>query len=122
MHVIDTPTEIYSPCSPSPCGANAICTEKNGAGSCTCMQNYRGDPYISCRPNCLSNSDCPRHKSCVNTKCVDPCIDNCGLNAECRVNFHSPVCYCLNGYTGNPTQICHKIEISKLLFMQPLNR
>lgn len=107
------PIEIYRPCNPSPCGANALCNEKNGAGSCTCMKHYFGDPYISCRPECIQNSDCDRSKSCVNTKCVDPCIGSCGLNAECKVLFHTPHCHCSIGYTGNANQICHKIETSK---------
>ena len=114
---IATPVEIYRPCDPSPCGANTLCKENNGAGSCTCMQNYYGDPHIGCRPECIQNSDCSRHLSCVNTKCVDPCPGACGLNAECTVDNHSPVCYCLNGYTGNPSRMCQKIEISKFLML-----
>lgn len=110
---VEKPIEIYRPCNPSPCGANALCHERNGAGSCTCMPNYYGDPYISCRPECIQNSDCERHKACENTKCVDPCVGSCGLNAECRVLFHSPHCYCLSGYTGEATQRCHIIKTSK---------
>lgn len=109
----DTPIEIYRPCQPSPCGDNAICTEQNGAGSCKCMSNYYGDPYISCRPECILNSDCARSKACINTKCVDPCPGSCGLNAECRVDFHSPSCYCKSGYTGDPQQFCRENPPSK---------
>lgn len=111
------PIEIYRPCNPSPCGANALCKENNGAGSCTCMPNYYGDPYISCRPECIQNSDCERNRACVNTKCVDPCIGACGSNAECRALFHSPHCQCLSGYTGDAIQRCYKIETSKLQFL-----
>jgi hypothetical protein len=107
------PIEIYRPCNPSPCGANAICKEQNGAGSCTCMKNYYGDPYISCRPECIQNSDCDRTKSCVNTKCVDPCVGACGLNAICKVSNHIPHCTCLSGYEGNAQQICRQVETSK---------
>jgi hypothetical protein len=107
------PIEIYRPCSPSPCGANALCNERDGAGSCTCMKNFFGDPYISCRPECIQNSDCDRSKACENTKCVDPCIGSCGLNAECRVLFHTPQCHCKYGYTGDATQICYTVAISK---------
>lgn len=110
---IDTPIEIYRPCEPSPCGENAICTEKNGAGSCSCMSDYYGDPYISCRPECILATDCDRSKTCVNTKCIDPCPGSCGLNADCRVVYHSPTCYCKPGYTGNPTQYCKEIPPTK---------
>lgn len=96
------------PCNPSPCGSNAICRNRNGAGSCTCIQDYFGDPYINCRPECVQNSDCVSTKSCVNMKCVDPCIGLCGFNAECRVSNHIPVCTCISGFTGNPMRSCQE--------------
>jgi hypothetical protein len=111
--LLDHPIEIYQPCNPSPCGSNALCNEQNGAGSCTCMKNYHGDPYISCRPECIQNSDCEKTKSCVNTKCVNPCLGVCGMNAECRVQSHSPYCTCFPGHEGDARQICRKVEISK---------
>lgn len=77
------------------------------------MQNYYGDPYLSCRPECIQNSDCDRSKACVNTKCLDPCPGACGRNAECLVRFHSPVCQCIQDHTGDARQICHKIQPSK---------
>lgn len=108
------PVEHLNPCNPSPCGANALCKEKNGAGSCTCLPEYFGDPYTGCRPECVTNTDCSRDKACVNNKCRDPCPGICGINAECRVNNHAPSCICLPGYTGNPTSACSIIPISKL--------
>lgn len=73
------PTEQPSnPCNPSPCGANAICKERNGAGSCSCVPDYFGDPYSGCRPECIQDSECDRSRACVNNKCVDPCIGVCG--------------------------------------------
>lgn len=101
------------PCNPSPCGSNAICKERNGAGSCICMQDYFGDPYIGCKPECLMNNDCPTNKACLTMKCKDPCPGSCGLNADCRVINHSPSCFCLNGYTGNALSVCKKIETRK---------
>lgn len=98
------------PCNPSPCGSNAVCTERNGVGSCTCLPEYFGDPYTSCKPECVINNDCPRDKTCVNMKCKDPCPGTCGLNADCRVSNHAPSCYCIQGYTGNPTVACHIIQ------------
>lgn len=97
-----------NPCNPSPCGSNAICRERNGAGSCTCLPDYFGDPYLNCRPECIQNSDCPVSKSCLNMKCVDPCIDICGFNAVCRVINHVPICNCNPGFSGNPLRICHE--------------
>lgn len=125
-----------SPCSPSPCGINAICNERNGAGSCSCVPEFFGDPYFECRPECVTNSDCPNSRSCVNNKCRDPCSSGtCGINAECRVFSHSPTCSCLEGYTGNPSSSCHPVApirkhrlrsacryVYSLLFVYPLHR
>lgn len=102
-----------NPCNPSPCGANAICKERNGVGSCTCLPEYFGDPYTNCRPECVTNSDCPRDKACINNKCSNPCPGVCGINAECTVSNHAPSCTCIPGYTGNPLSSCHLIAPSK---------
>lgn len=103
------PPEPSTPCIPSPCGPNAVCREQNGAGSCTCLPEYFGDPYQECRPECLVNSDCPSNKACVNNKCRDPCPGTCGINADCRVISHVPSCTCLPSYTGNPFVSCSPI-------------
>lgn len=97
-----------NPCSPSPCGANALCKERNGVGSCSCLPEYFGDPYTGCRPECVSNSDCDRNKACSNNRCIDPCPGACGINAECRTVNHSPTCTCLTGYNGNPLVRCER--------------
>lgn len=103
----DVPTEKPDPCHPSPCGANAICKERNGAGSCQCLPEFSGDPYTGCRPECVLNSECPQEKACINNKCVNPCIGICGSYAECRVINHAPSCTCAIGYVGNPLVACH---------------
>lgn len=112
------PTEgPRNPCNPSPCGSNAVCRERNGAGSCSCLPEYFGDPYTGCRPECVLNTDCNRDKACVNNKCVNPCIGTCGLNAECRVVNHAPSCSCLPGYTGEPLQACRIVEPGNFLIV-----
>lgn len=95
-----------TPCQPTPCGINAICTERNGAGACKCLPEYRGDPYYECRPECSMNSDCPLNRACINSKCIDPCPGTCGENADCSVVNHSPKCSCYPGYIGNPLTTC----------------
>ena len=97
-----------TPCSPSPCGSNAICNERNGAASCTCLPDYIGDPYKGCRPECVQNNDCPHNLACIVNKCKDPCTGVCGLNAQCQVFNHQPTCTCLSGYTGNPQVSCYQ--------------
>lgn len=114
ISVIEPIEEIRNPCNPSPCGANSICKEQNGAGSCTCLPDYFGDPYTGCRPECVTNSDCPRERACTGNKCIDPCPGTCGINAECFVANHAPSCNCLPGYTGNPLSSCQLIPQSKI--------
>lgn len=97
-----------SPCQPSPCGTNAYCKERNGAGSCACLPEYRGDPYNECRPECVLNSDCPSNRACINQKCRDPCPGTCGSNSECNVVNHSPLCSCWPKYIGNPLTACYR--------------
>lgn len=104
--------EPIHPCNPSPCGSNAICMEKNGAGSCTCITGFHGDPYVRCRPECIQNNDCSSDKACLGMKCRDPCLGSCGLNAQCRVINHIPDCFCISGFTGNANILCKKIEPS----------
>lgn len=103
-----------NPCHPSPCGPNAVCRERNGAGACSCLPDYFGDPYSGCKPECVLNSDCVKSQACVNNKCVDPCPGVCGLNAECFVINHSPSCSCLPGFTGDPLNVCHENPICKI--------
>lgn len=98
--------ERPTPCAPSPCGANALCREQNGAGSCTCIEDYIGNPYEGCRPQCILNTDCPSNEACIGNKCKDPCPGTCGQNADCRVANHLPSCTCRPGFTGNPFSHC----------------
>lgn len=112
LHVAPEPS---SPCVPSPCGPNAICKERNGAGSCTCIQDYIGNPYESCRPECVVDTDCPSNKACFNSRCQDPCPGTCGINADCRVVGHLPICSCYPGYTGDPFKYCNIVPQSKII-------
>lgn len=101
--------EPSQPCNPSPCGSNAICKERNGVGSCRCIENYFGDPYIGCKPECVTSSDCPSNKACYQNKCKDVCNGACASNAHCIGVNHVPMCYCLDGYTGDARTNCYEI-------------
>lgn len=89
-------------CNPSPCGPNTDCNE----GKCTCLLEYKGDPYEGCRPECVLNTDCPLDKACLRNKCVDPCVGTCGQNALCNIYNHIPMCTCPIGMTGNAFLSC----------------
>ena len=109
------PTEVVDPCNPSPCGSNAVCTDRQRAAVCQCIPEYFGDPYVACRPECVVNADCPSTKACQNLHCVDPCPGVCGVNAQCRVVNHVASCTCLPGYRGDPFSACSLIPSSKHL-------
>lgn len=97
------------PCQPSPCGPNSQCRVVNDQASCSCLPEVIGSPPY-CKPECISNSECSRHLACIKQKCKDPCPNTCGLNADCTVVSHTPMCYCLSGYTGDPFSQCLEIR------------
>lgn len=96
------------PCVPSPCGSNSQCKYINGQAACSCLENYNGTPP-NCRPECLLSTECPAEKACVQQRCQDPCIGTCGTGAECFVRNHSPICKCLDGFTGDAFTRCYSI-------------
>ena len=105
--------EDYSdPCTPSPCGPYSECRDVNGVPSCSCLPNYIGRAP-NCRPECVSNSECPSNLACFNEKCRDPCPGSCGFSAQCTVVSHTPSCSCNIGYTGDPFTECHEIPSKK---------
>lgn len=106
-------TESIDPCTPSPCGENALCNTRNRAAACTCIPGYFGDPYVACRPECTISSECPATEACRNYKCTDPCPGLCGTNAVCRVVNHIATCSCNQGFVGDPFVSCQFIPPSK---------
>lgn len=95
-----------TPCEPNPCGQNAECKPVGLDERCSCLPGFFGNPYDYCRPECTSDPECPSYLACVNQKCIDPCPGTCGINAECLVVTHAPMCYCRPGYVGDPYQSC----------------
>lgn len=101
----DDPIPPQNPCAPSPCGLNSLCRISDGRPTCSCLPEMRGVPP-NCRPECISNSECKSNEACISEKCTDPCIGTCGLNAQCRVINHNPVCSCPTNYIGDPFVMC----------------
>lgn len=104
----EPPTSLR-PCSPSPCGINAYCREKQNTAYCECLPNFRGNPYEGCQPECLTNTDCLKSQACVKTKCQDPCPGTCGVGAICTVSNHIPICSCPLPTIGDAFTICQVI-------------
>lgn len=119
------------PCKSSPCGPNSQCRDISGIPVCTCLEGFIGSPP-NCKYECIVHSDCPNSLACGNNrKCVDPCINACGINARyakiftnfhscipkilslihfvrCVVNNHNPVCTCDTGFRGDPFYSCER--------------
>ena len=108
-------TERPPSCTPSPCGPNSLCQIISGSPACSCSPNYIGVPP-ECRPECILSSECKSHLACVNQKCQDPCPGSCGVNAQCHVLNHIPVCTCMDGFTGDPFTQCRVTSPGKKIF------
>lgn len=98
-----------NPCQPSPCGPNSQCKVTNGQSVCSCLPEYMGSPP-NCRPECVVSTECALDKTCTNHKCVSPCPGPCGLNTDCKVINHSPICTCRNSFTGDPFSRCYVMQ------------
>ena len=71
------------------------------------MHDFYFIPAI--KPECTSDPECPDHLACIREKCQNPCFTTtCGVNAECRVTRHRAICYCKQGYEGDPYRICEE--------------
>lgn len=97
---------IVNPCLPSPCGPNSQCNDRGGSPSCSCLPSYLGSPP-NCRPECTINPECSSNLACIREKCTDPCPGSCGVGAQCNVINHTPICTCIEGYTGDPFTNCY---------------
>lgn len=100
-----------NPCNPSPCGPNSQCRQINEQAVCSCVPGYIGSPP-TCRPECVTSSECSLTQACVNQKCIDPCPGTCGVAAQCQVTNHNPICSCGSGFTGDPFVRCSPIRKS----------
>jgi len=99
-------------CQPNPCGEGADCTPGNDrSGSdrpvCLCPKGTRGNPLQRCtRGECAHDGDCGSDRACYNFKCIDPCDDACGIEAQCKALNHGAICSCPAGYIGDPLSAC----------------
>lgn len=101
------PEPAYTdPCVPSPCGPYSQCRNIGNVPSCSCLAGYIGAPP-NCHPECLINAECSSNLACFSQKCQDPCPGSCGLNAECHVTNHIPICQCPEGFIGDPFSSCY---------------
>lgn len=97
--------------SPCKCGQSAECRVVNHQAKCTCPKTWVGNPYVSCRPECTTHSECPSDKpACLYQKCMNPCDGVCGINADCNLRGITPVCSCPKHMTGNPFVSCRPFE------------
>lgn len=103
-----------NPCEqPSVCGINAECIPIGHTASCRCPARTKEDSNHNCIPiECLDNNDCGQDKSCIDSKCQNPCsLSNvCGEKAICTPINHQGVCTCRPGTTGDPRLGCVAVQ------------
>lgn len=87
----------------------------NNQAVCSCLPEYVGSPP-GCRPECVLSSECSLNRACKNKKCVDPCIDTCGVNTICKIVSHSPICACKIDFTGDPFTVCFPMPSKITIF------
>ena len=99
----------------------------NSRPHCRCPNNPYANPLIDCsirppptpqppptqpvqdEPECRVSRDCKVNKEvCRDGACVDPCPGLCGVNAQCSVYGHRPVCRCKDGHVGDPYSYCRR--------------
>lgn len=98
-----------SPCSSNPCGPQASCIANHaGEAICSCTPGSIGEPYgDGCHSReCEVDDECKSNKACIGYSCVDPCPGACGFNTKCLIQAHRPVCFCEDGFIGNPLICC----------------
>lgn len=108
------PCRVLEPCQ-RPSNCKVVPSSPVRTMICVCPTGYISSGSGTCKPTptavdigeCSADTDCPTDKSCINNLCRNPC--NCGVNAECRINNHKPVCSCLEGFDGNPEIQCESI-------------
>ena len=108
LATVTPPPKPSNPCIPSPCGPYSSCKPLRDRPMCSCKGGYIGAPP-NCRPECIINDECNRQQACSNQHCINPCDGACGLNSECTVRNHLPICKCPRGYDGDPFRQCNKI-------------
>lgn len=112
---IEPPADPIDPCYPSPCGPYSKCRVTGATAACTCLPNYIGRPP-NCKPECMINEECAGNLACLQERCRDPCPGSCGNNAICSVIKHSPICHCIDGYTGDPFSGCTPVPSKYTLY------
>ncbi|CAG0879117.1 unnamed protein product [Darwinula stevensoni] len=59
------------------------------------------------KAECETDSACAQTQECRQYKCMNPCTDACGENAECRVEHHRAICSCPKDFLGDPRTHCY---------------
>lgn len=99
-------------CTTDTCAPNADCVAVQHRALCQCKHGYSGDPNFCTLLECSSDPECPNDKSCINNKCVNPCLETvrCGKHEICSVYNHQAECACLSGYVGNINTGCTMLD------------
>ena len=97
------------------CPQNSQCRASNHQGFCHCFEGYSGNPkdrkgcYLTTKDQCQSDAQCGEEEVCSSAlkRCVPACSTlQCGPQAVCITQNHSPRCTCPPGkFRGDPTDL-----------------
>lgn len=73
-------------CADNPCGPNALCVDTPGSFTCTCKEEYTGDPF----------------RGCVDVNECEVLEKPCGTHAICENAAPGYNCICPQGYSAKP--------------------
>ena len=99
------------------------CHNTVGGYICSCENGLVGDPFHgTCHKpgDCTDDVDCPATATCIENTCRDPCIISpslCGLNANCKIVDHKPICSCPLRTTGDPN-VCISFYIKPIFLLK----
>lgn len=112
-------SKCVNPClALRPCATPAVCevspTLPVRTMLCTCPPGYVSSGGGICKPTttvsdavCVIDNNCTANHACVSSVCQNPC--NCGVNSDCLIKDHKPVCACRPGFIGDAINGCYEI-------------
>ena len=78
-----------------------------------CPQSW----FLAEKPECVTDPECPDYLACIRETCQDPCTTlTCGINADCSVSQHRPICACKLNYEGDPYSLCRERKLKNKFY------
>jgi hypothetical protein len=114
------PCIVSNPCTNSQTCVVSTAPAEIRSVSCICPEgevtNAQGQCIqVQASPECSVDNDCPFTDKCHQGSCTNACVfAKCGSFAVCQAQAHEGICYCIEGYSGNPQSACYPSKIPLL--------